>query len=93
MDQENTGESDRDRGSLTPLPVGTVVDYHGSHTHGRYVVTAHEAVRDSVPDPEVNYPDGVGYVIWREGQPQKFGNRHHMVSQVRRSSITETETK
>jgi hypothetical protein len=71
-----------------PYPVGTVVDYHGSHEHGRYVITAHEAPRSGVPDPEVNYPDGVAYVIWREGVLRKWGNRHHSVSQVRRQSIT-----
>jgi hypothetical protein len=72
----------------TPLTVGTVVDYHGSHKHGRYVITGHEAPRPDVPEPAVNYPDGVAYIIWPEGMPQKFGLRHHMVSQVRRQSLT-----
>jgi hypothetical protein len=72
---------------LSPYPVGTVVDYHGSHTHGRYVITAHETPGYWIPDPGVHYPDGVAYVIWRQGVLRKFGNREHMVSQVRRGSI------
>ena len=71
-----------------PIPVGTLVDYHGSGPHGRYVITQHEPVRAGVPDPDVHYPDGVGYVIWPEGMPQKFGLREHMISQVRRASLT-----
>jgi hypothetical protein len=73
-----------------PIPVGTVVGYHGSHRHGRYVITALEAVRPGVPDPEINYPDGVAYTIWPEGMLQKFGNRDHMIFQVRRTSLTES---
>ena len=72
---------------MTPIPIGTIVDYHGSHTHGRYVVTGHENPRAGVPDPEVNYPDGVAYQIWPEGVPHKFGLRHLAVYQVRRASF------
>lgn len=71
-----------------PYEIGSVVDYHGSHAHGRYVITAHEAPREGIPDPELNYPDGVAYVIWREGVSRKFGNRQYSVSQVRRQSLT-----
>lgn len=76
--------------ALHPYPVGTTVDYHGSHAHGRYVITEHEEPRAGVPDPEVNYPDGVAYVIWREGVEVRFGNRAYSVYQVRRGSITPT---
>lgn len=75
-----------------PIPVGTVVDYHGSHRHGRYVITRLEAVRAGVPDPDLNYPDGVAYTIWPEGMLQKFGLREHMITQVRRTSLTEVPT-
>jgi hypothetical protein len=74
---------------MTPIPVGTVVEYHGSHGHGRYVITDHDKPRPGVPDPEVNYPDGVAYVIWPEGMEIAFRNREHSVVQVRRQSLTE----
>lgn len=74
---------------MEPIPVGTLVDYRGSHRHGRYVITQHEPVRAGVPDRETSYPDGVGYIIWPEGMPQKFGSRNHMITQVRRTSLTE----
>jgi hypothetical protein len=61
---------------MEPYPAGTIVDYHGSHSHGRYVVTGHEVPRDGTPDPDVHYPDGVAYVIWREGVLRKFGEPH-----------------
>lgn len=80
-----------DNAKLAPIPIGAVVDYHGSHAHGRYVITAHEEPREGVPEPEVNYPDGVAYVIWKEGVLRKFGNRMHMISQVRRGSLTPVE--
>lgn len=73
---------------MEPYPAGTVVDYRGSHSHGRYVVTGHEKPRDGIPDPEVQYPDGVAYVIWKEGVLRRFGNRMYSVYQVRRGSIT-----
>lgn len=74
-----------------PLPVNTVVTYHGFHSDGsgqHYVITQHEAPRAGVPDPQVNYPDGVAYVIWPEGMLRKFGNRMYAVYQVRRQSLT-----
>lgn len=73
---------------MTPIPVGTVVDYHGSHQQGRYVVTEHQAPRPGTPDPEVNYPDGVAYVIWPEGVEVAFRHRDRAVAQVRRQSLT-----
>jgi len=81
----------REEMKLEPYPVGSAVEYHGSHhrsLHGRYVITGHEVPREGIPEPELNYPDGVAYVIWREGVLRKFGNRHHCVSQVRRQSLT-----
>jgi len=73
---------------LEPIPVGTVVDYRGTHGHGRYVITGHQEPRPGVEDRKVNYPDGVAYEIWPEGMPQKFGNREHVIIQVRRVSVT-----
>jgi hypothetical protein len=73
-----------------PIPVGAKVFYHGSHRHGEYIVTAHEAPRPGVPADA--YEDGVAYTIWPEGMPQKFGNREHMISQVRRRSLTRRGT-
>lgn len=77
--------------STKPLPVGTVVTYHGSLSDGterRYVITEHEEPRAGLPGPEISYPDGVAYVIWPEGMPRKFGNRMYAVYQVRRPSLT-----
>jgi len=79
-----------------PIPVGAVVDYHGSLKHGRYVVTEHHdpaGAANWCPQlpPEVladAYPDGVAYVIWPEDVPVKFGLREHAVYRVRRGSIT-----
>lgn len=76
---------------LEPIPVGTVVDYHGSCTHGRYVITTHEQPRPGIPDPDVHYPDGVAYVIWDAKIPphlRRFGMREWAVHQVRRTSLT-----
>jgi len=89
---------------MEPIPIGTVVDYHGSHTHGRYVVTDHYTVtpelfsqsemrimeENSVKLDE-SYPDGVMYVIWRQGVLRKFGNRMYMIARVRRQSLTVTD--
>lgn len=79
---------------MTPIPVGTLVDYRGSCTHGRYIITEHQEPRPGVPTPEVHYPDGVAYVIWDARVPphlRKFGNRHYCVHQVRRKSLTAVE--
>jgi hypothetical protein len=84
----------------TPIPVGTVVDYSGSHRHGRYVITGHDTpgVVDGVRRADLGeitaaelaaaYPDGVAYEMWPEGMLRKFGNRMYMLHQVRRPSIT-----
>ena len=74
---------------MTPIPVGTIVDYHGSCTHGRYVITAHQQPPYGIP--EVNYPDGVAYVIWDIKVPprlRKMGNGQYSVHRVRRQSLT-----
>lgn len=70
--------------ALTPIPLNTVVMYHDR----RYVVTAYDTPPPHLPDPEVNYPDGVAYVIWPEGMLRKFGNRAYSFVQVRRRSLT-----
>lgn len=85
---------------LEPYPVGSIVDYHGSHSHGRYVITAHHRLDDLFRASELEqmkaagirmedaYPDGVAYEIWQEGVLRKFGNRMYSVMRVRRSSLT-----
>jgi hypothetical protein len=75
-----------------PVPVGTVVDYRGSHAHGRYVITEHTGPNPDAPDKDVHYPDGVGYTIWYVGMEQRFGSRQHSVHYVRRGSITPVGT-
>jgi hypothetical protein len=86
-----------------PYPVGSVVDYRGSHSHGRYVITAHgdpvslfspletEVLNARYPRglDEV-YPDGVCYEIWRQGVLRRFGNRMYAVYRVRRRSLIPT---
>lgn len=75
---------------IEPLPIGAVVEYHGSHSHDKtllYVITGHEKPHPDVYDPEFYYPDGVAYTLWERGVLRKFGNRHHAVYQVRRSSL------
>lgn len=77
-----------------PVPVGTIIEYFGSHAHGEYEVTAlkdpftHPFLRDMSSDElRTAYPDGVAYDIWRVGVSRKFGNRHHSVGFVRRTSF------
>jgi hypothetical protein len=89
---------------LNPLPVGTLVDYRGSQSHGRYIVTGHQDPRDLFSVKEMEqitgeypaglaevYPDGIAYTIWREGIEQRFGNRMYMITRVRRGSLTPVE--
>jgi hypothetical protein len=80
---------------MKPIPVGTLVDYHGSHKHGRYVVIAHRCPQDMFPKDEWGddmaqyYPDGVAYEIYPEDLPRKFGLvRDYTIWRVRRSSLT-----
>lgn len=91
---------------MRPIPVGSVVDYHGSRTHGLYVVIEHHAITPELfrrGEDELEtlleendmtlaeaYSDGVAYVIWKQGVLRKFGNRMYMISRVRRESLTET---
>lgn len=89
---------------MDPIPLGTVVDYHGSHTHGRYVITEHSDPEGIFSDEEKitnvfldgptlteAYPDGVAYTIWKQGVLRKFGNRAYSISRVRRGSLTVIE--
>lgn len=89
---------------MEPLPIGTIVNYTGSHYHGRYLITGHQdpstvtivgykAENDGLLSEVLAeaYPDGVAYEIWREGiDRSKFGNRMYMVYQVRRGNLTDT---
>ena len=89
---------------MEPIPLETVVDYHGSRTHGRYVVAEHHPVTLDMFQPgEVKYmkdknlsltdiyPDGIAYTIWKQGVSRKFGNRMYSVTRVRRQSLTVTD--
>lgn len=79
---------------MKPIPVGTLVDYHGSQQHGRYVIISHHCPHDLFPRSEWDevaqyYPDGVAYTILPEGVPCKFGEiRNKSVYRVRRCSLT-----
>lgn len=75
-----------------PIPVGTVVDYHGSLAHGRYVVTGHDNPQNLFPYDKWHllaeaYPDGVAYTIWPEGMEQRWANRAYSAYRVRRGSL------
>jgi len=90
---------------MEPIPVGTVVDYHGSYGYGRYEVTEcvplddawfSDAERDAMSELGIKiedvYTDGVAYTIWKEGIERRFGNRMYSISRVRRSSLTVAST-
>ena len=85
---------------MEPLPIGTLVNYHGSQT--QYVITEHHLVstdlfrRFELEQLVINgtslhdaYPDGVAYSILPEGMLVKFGNvRTYGISRVRRGSLS-----
>lgn len=78
---------------MEPIPVGAIVDYHGSQQHGRYKVIGHRDPYELFPGESAKtldeaYPDGVAYEIWVEGVLVKFGNRDYSVHRVRRKSLT-----
>lgn len=76
-----------------PVPLGAIVDYFGSQTHGRYeIVDVHDpgnhpyrAYKGSEHVPF--YPDGVAYDLWPVGVERRFGNRDRAVYYVRRTSF------
>jgi hypothetical protein len=84
--------------TMEPIPVGTVVTYHGSLSYDpekRYVIMAHQNPEEMFTVTEMvlllrsetlaeAYPDGVAYTIWPEGMPQKFGLREHMIYRIYR---------
>jgi NTP pyrophosphatase (non-canonical NTP hydrolase) len=78
-----------------PLPVGTRVRYHGSHSsyHGIYTVRR-VAVADDLRavgrNPERDYfIDHCGYELWPEGVEETYRNGDQSLHFVRRGSITE----
>ena len=82
---------------VEPLPMKTLVEYHGSETaaHGRYRVWRHD---EPMPQPLLSdeelashYPDGVAYTLWPEGVEHRFGLRHLAIGNVRRASLTVVE--
>lgn len=76
-----------------PVPVGTVVHYFGSRTHGAYEVIEHLNPSKYPARPldaneiEWAFPDGTGYFLWPVGVPRKFGNRQHAIYWARRTSF------
>ena len=84
---------------MEPLPVGTIVTYHGSVREywGEYEVDRVVDAREHRPDllarkgeafMDENYPDGVAYSLWPIGVAKKFGNRELSLNSVRRGSFT-----
>lgn len=76
------------RSGDTPIPIGAVVQYHGSLSHGLYTVTARLKPLSCGQEMAQHYPDGVAYEIWPVGVEKKFGNRYLAVYNVRRTSFT-----
>lgn len=68
-----------------PVSVGAVVEYRDRE----FEVSEHQAPSADLSDAErtENYPDGVAYVLWPVGVPEKFGNRGQSVVRVRRRSF------
>lgn len=79
----------------SPVPVGTLVRYHGSLRHGLYRVTGYSdlAERRDLTAEQVRegWPDGNAYDLWPEGVPVKFGYRDQAVYFARRTSFTPVE--
>ena len=74
-----------------PVEIGTRVLYH-DRVH---VVRGHGTLADhpypklfGPGDWEQDFPDGVGYELWPEDVPFKFGNRDKATYFVRRTSFT-----
>ncbi len=79
--------------TLSPVPVGTKVAYHGSidYRHGEYRVTGHQGPGDHpcyTDETAARYSDGVAYDLYPVGTDPKFGNRGSALFFVRRASIT-----
>ncbi len=77
---------------MEPIPVGTIVNYTGSHAHGRYVVHAHQDPAEVFPASQLElvkdrHPDGVCYEIWPVGVEVAWQNRDQMVHRVKRASL------
>lgn len=80
---------------MNKLPIGTIVDYHGSLTymHGQYEVEGYSDLdqkRAWYGADEVNahYPHGFAYNLWSVGVPKKFGFRDQSILDVRPESVT-----
>jgi hypothetical protein len=79
-----------------PLPIGTKVNYHGSHpgyhgVYGIYSVYDEASLRASGRDPENYAIDRVGYALFPWGLEQDWRNREQELHYVRRSSFTVVE--
>lgn len=74
-----------------PVPVGSIVNYFGSCTHGEYTVISHAEPENTArvldEDMPTYFPDGVAYELWPTGVPRRFGNRDKLVRNVRRLSF------
>lgn len=65
-----------------PVPPGAIVEYRDRD----YEVVEHGEPRSGTPEPEVNYPDGIAYLLFPAGKPKKFGSSEWVI-QVRRRSF------
>lgn len=81
-------------GTIEKLPIGTIVDYHGSmtHMHGQYEIIRYsdlEYTRAVLGDQfEDYYPYGIGYDLWPRGVPINMDNRNQALYNVRPDSIS-----
>ena len=80
---------------MDKLPIGTIVDYHGSLTymHGQYEVDGYSDLsskRSRYGDGLVDehYSHGFAYNLWPRGVPKKFGNRDQAIYFARPESVT-----
>lgn len=66
-----------------PVPKGRYVKYH----EGLWRIVDRMVIPQGCPDPEVNYPDGVAYVLLPADVLDKMDNRHLSRLFVRRTSF------
>jgi hypothetical protein len=64
-----------------PVSPGTIIEYRNQD----YEIVDHQEPHPGTPDPEVNYPDGVAYLVHLAGVPKKFGSEGWVTGVRRRS--------
>ena len=77
---------------MKPIAIGTLVDYHGSCKHGRYIVTAHHCPhtlpRNEWDEVKDTTPMVSRYGSRRRGQEIGSVNRVYCVRQGKKVSLT-----